>query len=538
MGEPGARCATLAAVTDPEREIGAAEHGREIAMVARLAPERRAIASEHGDLTFAELDRDAERLAGYLQNAGLAAGDVVALLCTNRPEWIVTQQAALRSGLRLVPVNWHLKGDDIAYVIADSGAQALITEDTFVSELSVSELSVDELGDETRDIKTRIVIGDHFEGFTSFAEALSQLLPTDPQRLRGSLMIYTSGSTGRPKGVRQADGSTSSGAAIGAAMVAMFGLDGDRGDQMLCPAPLYHSGPSRICSEWPLGAGVTVHLMARFDPEVALELIDTQRLTHAFFVPTMFHRMLGVTDRTRYDLSSLRFVLHGAGPCSATIKQQMFDWLGPIIHEMYAAAEGPGTWIQPQEWLEHPGSVGRTDPTRLQIRLDDGEVAKPLQDGTVWSRATTPFHYHDDPDKTAATFDASGEWYTVGDRGYIDAEGYLYLTGRTAECIVSGGVNLYPARVDEALVGHPGVHDGAAFALSDVEFGQVMAAAIIPVDNTPNNDLIESVITHCRETIGSQLTPRHVFIVDELPRTEAGKLYRHRLTEQFSCPPT
>ncbi len=529
MAERGPRCAKLAGVGGIEPQTGAAEHGREISAVARLTPNRRAIASEHGDLTFAELDRDAERLAGYLQNAGLAAGDVVALLCTNRPEWIVTQQAALRSGLRLVPVNWHLKGDDIAYVIADSGARALLTEDTFIGEISVGELS-----DEVRDIKTRIVIGDDAEGFTSFAEALSQPLPTDPLRPRGSLMVYTSGSTGRPKGVRQADGSTSSGAAIGAAMVAMFGLDGDRGDQMLCPAPLYHSGPSRICSEWPLGAGVTVHLMARFDPEAALELIDTQRLTHAFFVPTMFHRMLGVADRARYDVSSLRFVLHGAGPCSAVIKAQMFDWFGPVIHEMYAATEGPGTWIQPQEWLEHPGSVGRTDPTRLQIRLDDGETAEPLHHGTVWSRATTPFHYHDDPDKTAATFDASGEWYTVGDRGYIDDDGYLYLTGRTAECIVSGGVNLYPARVDEALVGHRGVLDGAAFALDDVEFGQVMAAAIIPADGASTDDLIESVVSHCRQTIGSQLTPRQVFIVDELPRTEAGKLYRHRLTEQFS----
>lgn len=492
--------------------------------MARLAPGRRAIASEHGDLTFAELDRDAERLAGHLQNAGLAAGDVVALLCTNRPEWIVVQQAALRSGLRLVPVNWHLKREDIAYVVADSGARALITEDALI----------DELSDETRGVETRIVIGDDVEGFDRFAESLSQPLPTDPLRPRGSLMVYTSGSTGRPKGVRQADGSTSSGAAIGAAMVAMFGLDGDRGDQMLCPAPLYHSGPSRICSEWPLGAGVTVHLMARFDPEAALDLINTQRLTHAFFVPTMFHRMLGVTDRARYDVSSLRFVLHGAGPCSAVIKAQMFDWFGPVIHEMYAATEGPGTWIQPQEWLEHPGSVGRTDPTRLQIRLDDGEIAESLQDGTVWSRATTPFHYHDDPDKTAATFDASGEWYTVGDRGYIDDDGYLYLTGRTAECIVSGGVNLYPARVDEALVGHRGVLDGAAFALDDDEFGQVMAAAIIPADEAPSDDLIESVVSHCRETVGSQLTPRQVFIVEELPRTEAGKLYRHRLTEQFS----
>ena len=511
-----------------------AEYGREISAVARLAPGRRALASAHGDLTFAELDRDAERLAGHLQNAGLATGDVVALLCTNRPEWIVAQQAALRSGLRLVPVNWHLKGDDIAYVVSDSGARALIVESTLVGELGLGELNVDEPGDETRGIKTRIVIGDDAAGFVNFAEAVAEPLPTDPRRPRGSLMVYTSGSTGRPKGVRQPDVSTSSGAAIGAAMVAMFGLDGERGDQMLCPAPLYHSGPSRICSEWPLGAGVTVHLMARFDPEAALELIDTQRLTHAFFVPTMFHRMLAVEGRDRYDLSSLRFVLHGAGPCSTATKAQMFDWFGPIIHEMYAATEGPGTWIQPQEWLEHPGSVGRADPTRLQIRLDDGEEAEPLQDGTVWSRATTPFHYHDDPDKTAATFDASGEWYTVGDRGHIDDDGYLYLTGRTAECVVSGGVNLYPARVDEALVSHQGVLDGAAFALDDVEFGQVMAAAIIPAEEASTDDLIESVVSHCRETIGSQLAPRQVFIVEELPRTEAGKLYRHRLTEQFS----
>ena len=524
MAEANTGYATLAGVGELEPQTDFAVHGREISAVARAAPERRAIASDHGDLTFAELDRYAEGLVGYLQDAGLAAGDVLALLCTNRPEGIVAQQAALRSGLRMAPVNWHLKRDDIAYVIADSGAQALITEDIFV----------DELAGGACDIATRIVIGDEVEGFTGFDAAANQGLPTDPQRLSGTLMIYTSGSTGRPKGVRQASGSTNNGAVIGAAMVAMFGLDGDRGDEMLCPAPLYHSGPSRMCAEWPLGAGVTVHLMGRFDPQAALKLIDEHQLSHAFFVPTMFHRMLDVSDRNRYDLSSLKFVLHGAGPCSTAIKQQMFDWLGPIIHEIYASTEGPGTWIQPQEWLAHPGSVGLTDPTRLQIRLDDGQVANPGQDGTVWSRATTPFHYHDDPAKTAATFDESGEWYSVGDRGYVDDDGYLYLTGRTAECIVSGGVNLYPARVDEALASHPGVRDGAAFALADVEFGQVMAAAIIPADSDSSDGLIESLTAHCQETIGSQLTPRHLFIVDQLPRTEAGKLYRHRLQEQFS----
>ena len=384
--EANSGCATLAGVAELEPHGDLTVHGREISGVARLTPQRRAIASDHGDLTFAELDRRAEALAGYLQHAGLAAGDVLALLCTNRPEWIVAQQAALRSGLQMVPVNWHLKRDDIAYVIADSGAQALIVEAIFV----------DELADGARDIATRIVIGEGAEGFTSFNAALSQGLPTDPQRLRGTLMIYTSGSTGRPKGVRQASGSTDNGAAIGAAigaaMVAMFGLDGDRGDQMLCPAPLYHSGPSRICAEWPLGAGVTVHLMGRFDPEVALTLIDEHQLSHAFFVPTMFHRMLDVSDRDRYDLSSLRFVLHGAGPCSTEIKQQMFDWLGPIIHEIYASTEGPGTWIQPQEWLAHPGSVGLTDPTRLQIRLDDetGRQAQPRRHCLVTSHYPVP----------------------------------------------------------------------------------------------------------------------------------------------------
>ncbi len=198
-------CATLAGVAELEPHSDLPVHGREISGVALAAPQRRAIASNHGDLTFAELDRQAEALAGYLQHAGLAEGDVLALLCTNRPEWIVAQQAALRSGLQMVPVNWHLKRDDIAYVIADSGAQALITEAIFV----------DELADAARDISNRIVIGEGAEGFTSFNAAVNQGLPTDPQRLRRTLMIYTSGSTGRPKGVRQASGSTDNGAAIG-----------------------------------------------------------------------------------------------------------------------------------------------------------------------------------------------------------------------------------------------------------------------------------------------------------------------------------
>ncbi|MDH3706318.1 MAG: AMP-binding protein [Acidimicrobiia bacterium] len=493
-----------------------AQLGREISAVD---PARTAIRSGTVTVTFGELDRQADALAAHLAQFGLGAGDTLALLSTNRPEWLVAYQAALRAGLRLVPVNWHLEADDIAYVLADSDAAALVVEDQFASL--------------TAGATNQLVIGQ-----PSFADAIAG--PGGAaERPRGSLMIYTSGTTGRPKGVRHASSDTTSdGAAIGAAMVAMLDMDGDRGDTMLCPAPLYHSGPSRLCGEWPLGAGVTVELMDRFDPAGALDLIEQHHISHAFFVPTMFHRLLALPDRERWDVSSLRFVLHGAGPCPLAIKHAMFEWFGPIIHEIYAASEGPGTWIGPHEWLAHPGSVGRTDPERLQIRDHAGVPAPADTEGQVWSRAAAPFAYHGDADKTAATFDADGEWYTVGDRGRIDADGYLYLTGRTAECIVSGGVNLYPARVDEALLAHPDLVDGAAFGLPDAELGEVLAAAVVPRDGASStSELAESVRAHCRDRVGAQLTPRVVHVVDELPRSDAGKLYRRRLVDAFAPQP-
>ncbi|MDH4170242.1 MAG: AMP-binding protein [Acidimicrobiia bacterium] len=491
------------------------EAGREISVVAQRHPERPAVISDRGTLSFGQLDQQADALAAHFDSCGLAAGASLALLSTNRPEWLVTYQAALRSGLRLVPVNWHLEADDVAYMIADSGAQVVVVEADLV-DLVPGDVA-------------RVVIGDE-----SFAEVTNGGAHGPRGRPRGTLMIYTSGTTGRPKGVAHGE-STSDGGAVGAAMVAMFGMDGDRGDTMLCPAPLYHSGPSRLCGEWPLGAGVPVVLMSRFDPREALELIQRHRITHAFFVPTMFHRMLALDDRHDYDVSSLRFVLHGAGPCPVATKTSMFDWFGPIIHEIYAASEGPGTWIGPEEWLAHPGSVGRTDPERLQIRTDDDGPAPAGVEGAVWFRASAPFRYHDDPDKTAATFDADGSWYTVGDRGRIDGDGYLFLTGRTTECIISGGVNLYPARIDDVLALHPALIDGAAFGLPDPELGEVVAAAVVPVDDRRHDvDAVAAeVVEFCRSHLGRQLTPRVVHVVDQLPRSDAGKLYRRRLVDSF-----
>ena len=486
----------------------------ELRDLATRIPERPALVVADGAvIDFATLETRVDALAGWLQQvAGIEPDDAVAVMVTNRAEWVETFQAALRIGAHLVPVNWHLQADDATHVVTDSGAKALIVEEQFRAAISAPPPHT-------------LLVGDQYEA------AVAQALAADPDRPRGSLMIYTSGTTGRPKGVRQ-DGATAAGTAVGEAMVAMFGLDAERGDSMLCTAPLYHSGPSRICCEWPLGAGATVILMDRFDPRRALELVERHSISHAFFVPTMFQRMLAVPGRDRFDVSSLRFVLHGAGPCTAAVKHQMFDWFGPVIHEIYAASEGPGTWITPDEWLAHPGSVGKVDPARLQIRDDDGRVAGPDVEGTVWFASTTPFRYHGDPEKTAATHDATGEWYTVGDRGRIDADGYLFLTGRSAEVIIVGGVNLYPARIDEVVQAHPDVVDGAAFGLPDEELGEVVAVAVVPRPDAVEG-IDERVIAACRAELGSQMTPRRVVVVDELPRSDAGKLYRRRLVERF-----
>lgn len=499
--------------------------GREIAAIAHRDPDRPAIITADGTtLSYAELERQVDALASTFAAAGLEAGDVVALLSRNRPEWMVSYEAALRAGLVLLPVNWHLESDDVQYVLTDSGAKALLAESHFAPQALLAPNS----------LSLRIAIGGPIEGFQEWDAAIEMAPGPSPERSRGTQMIYTSGTTGRPKGVRHDPQPSAAAAAAGTAMVAMFGMNGDNGDSMLCTAPLYHSGPSRICLEWPLGAGVTVVLMDRFDPQNALELIEKHEITHAFFVPTMFNRMLAVAGRESFDVSTLRFVLHGAGPCTVATKQAMFDWFGPVIHEIYAASEGPGTWITPQEWLAHPGSVGRVDPSRLHIRRDDRSAADPNEVGTVWHFSASRFRYHGDPEKTSTTYDESGQWYTVGDRGHIDADGYLFLSGRTAECINSGGVNIYPARIDEALAAAPGIIDGAAFGLPDTDLGEIVAAAIVVPEGTDPTTISDSTIEFCRLHIGAQLTPKRIFIVDELPRSDAGKLYRSRLVQQFA----
>lgn len=506
--------------------------GTELALVAATWPDRVALtmAGPEPDppaLTFGALEANINRLAAAFRAAGLGKGDAIALLCSNRFEWIETYWATQRCGLRLIPLNWHLEADDIAYVVSDSGARALVAEACFAH-----------LAEGAGELDLLLAVGGEIAGFRSYPDFVAAQPPELIQNpTLGSMMIYTSGTTGRPKGVRHPDpdGAARAGAR---AITALFDFRPDAGDVMLCTAPLYHSGPSRICNEWPLGSGVGVILMDRFDPNLTLEMIERHRVTHAFMVPTMFHRLLALPDdvRASHDLSSLRFVLHGAAPTTVESKQAMMDWLGPVIHEMFAATEGFGTWITPQEWLEHPGSVGRINPDSLQILDNDGGTAQPGVDGTIHfrSQGADGFRYHRDSQRTRSAHDRSGDWFTVGDVGRVDADGYLYITGRDAEVVISGGVNIYPTRVDEALLDHAAVIDACAFGIPDEEYGEVLVAQVVLAPGAAGGPELETtLLEHCHRSIGVQMSPRSIRAVDSLPRSEAGKLYRRRARTNY-----
>ena len=459
--------------TPSDEELAdAARTGTELAVIAAADPNRMAVTSPTAEVSFAELERRVNQLAHVLRGQGLTAGDGLAILAPNRVEWIETYFAALRLGLRLTPVNWHLESDDVSYIVADCEAKALIADARFAP---AAERAAAGVG-------VRLALGS-IAGFDDYDETLAG---ADPSLIEsptlGSTMIYTSGTTGRPKGVYAPPQTPDARAAAAISGIThLFGFEPDAGDLMLGTAPLYHSGPSRICNEWPLCAGVGVVLMDRWDAEDTLRLIEQHGITHAFMVPTMFHRLLALPEavRERYDLSTLKFVLHGAAPTTVQSKQAMMDWLGPIIHEMFASTEGFGTWITPPEWLAHPGSVGRVDSDRLRILDEHGQQNPTDVEGTVYLRSLGEhgFRYHRDDEKTASVH--RGDWFTVGDRGRVDADSYLYLTGRSAEVMIVGGVNIYPARIDEALLDHPAVVDVATVGVPDDELGEAITAVVV-----------------------------------------------------------
>ncbi len=503
---------------------------------ARTRPDGAALimAGSGETLSYRELDRRSNRLAQLLHARGLRPGDHIAIFMENHPRYFETVWAALRSGLYYSPINWHLTAGEAAYVANDCGARVLVTS------TELAEPAQD-LIDRTPEVEIRLMCdsasGSTVAGYERFEDAVA-LYPDEPLReeVEGMPMMYSSGTTGRPKGI----------------LPPLLGIKpgdphplADPGRNMwgfsestiyLSPAPLYHAAPI-VSSTIVQRFGGTVVCMERFDAEKFLAYVEQYRVTHSQLVPTMFVRMLKLPRelREKYDLGSLELVMHAAAPCPVDIKHQMFEWWGPIIHEYYAGSENSGTtMIGPQEWLLHPGSVGRASVGSVHILDDDGNELPVGEPGSVWfENPNTNFVYHNDPEKTANAFNEHG-WSTLGDVGYLDESGYLYLTDRKAFMIISGGVNIYPQEAENLLILHPKVYDVAVIGVPDPEMGEQVKAVVQPSDpDEAGPELEHELLEFCRSRLAHYKCPRSVDFDPALPRLENGKLYKRLIKDRY-----
>lgn len=488
------------------------------------------IAADGESVTYGELHARSRRVAGLLHDAGLRRGDAVALLLGNRPEFLEITWGCQLSGLYYVPVNTHLTVDEVAYIVDDCEARALFVDSCFA-----------ELGCQLRDSTPRlgvcVSIGGSLRGWREYETALAGAGATFATS-DGSEMLYSSGTTGRPKAVRRplpAERGSWAQAVLELALVHRYGMTPS--SVYLSPAPLYHAaGVNYTMAVNRVGAASI--MMRKFDAETVLRLIETHRVTHAQFVPTMFVRMLKLPEavRQRYDVSSLECVLHAAAPCPVDVKHAMMEWFGPIIHEYYGGTEGfAGATIGPQEWFAHPGSVGKP-LTAVHVVGDDGTELPAGESGELFFEGGPDFEYFKDPAKTASVSNERG-WRTLGDMGYLDEDGYLYLTDRSTFMIVSGGVNIYPQEAENLLVMHPKLVDAAVFGVPNDEFGEEVKAVVQPVQPVEGimagPALEAELIDYCRAHLASYKCPRTVEFDPELPRDPNGKLYKRRIRDRY-----
>ena len=497
-------------------------------LYAAIKPDRIAIHAPRGQRTYRQLHDNANRLAAAFRRAGLGPGDHIALLCPNTPEFIEVLAANLRSGTRLTPINWHLSPTEVAYIVADCQAKALFAHADFAA---VALASV------TERLQMKLAIGGTIDGFAPYEAALAAERADDPSEpAHGGAMMYTSGTTGRPKGVFRARPLI---------VPPIWGPGTLKGyerdsDVNLCCGPAYHAAPLAFDIAQPLNAGVTIALMEKFDPEAWLKAVELYRVTHAHMVSTMFQRLLALPEavRSRYDLSSLRYVLHGAAPTPPEVKRAMIAWLGPILYEYYAASEGGGNFfIDSTEWLNKPGSVGRLDPAfGTRIIDENGQDCPPGVVGAIYFQHSpvARFEYFNDEEKTKAATLEGGTHFTVGDMGYVDEDGYLFLTGRTAECIISGGVNIYPQEIDNELIKHPAVLDVCTIGAPDEEWGEAVKAVVaLQPGYVPSEALAKDLIAFARERLAGYKTPRSIDFAAEIPRSEAGKMQRRQVRAPY-----
>ena len=518
-----------------ERQPRSGPQGRYLGDFAQqMAAKPAAIDATTGrHITYGELEDRSNRLAQYLHRLGLKPGDRIAALLENHLAYFEIAWAAFRSGLLLTAVNRYLTPDEAAYVIGDCDARVVI------SSFKMRDLAT-ALTQRMPQCERRLMMDGCADGWEPYEDALASAPAVRLQdEWMGGTMLYSSGTTGRPKGiVRSLFGTRiSDGPEPGrAALIQSFGFDSD--SVYLSPAPMYHAAALGYATTLQFCGGTTV-VMEKFDAEQSLALIEKYRITHSQWVPTMFVRMLKLPRdvRERYDLSSQQKAIHAAAPCPVEVKRQMIDWWGPIVHEYYTGTEGNGmTTIDSAQALARPGSVGRAVMGTLHICAEDGVELPAGQDGLIYfERDRVPFRYHKDEAKTrSAQHPLHDTWTTLGDIGRMDADGYLYLTDRKDFMIISGGVNIYPQAIEDALTLHPDVADVAVIGVPDAEMGESVKAIVELAEGVePGVAQADKLIGYLQGKVARYMVPRSVDFIDEMPRLATGKLAKRVLRDRY-----
>lgn len=516
---------TEAAETTAAMLDAAAATGMQLAVWARLQPDARCVRDPNGAWhSFAEINARANQLARLFQVRGLEAGDAVALISSNRSEFVETVAATRRAGLRLTPINWHLTPQEIGYIIADCEAKAVLG-DARVPGLAAAAVSAPRA-------QVRIAFGGAIEGWDDLRTALDGLDGSDlADPVLGNRMLYTSGTTGRPKGVYRARPII-----VPQAVYVQRGYE--RTAVQLCAGPAYHSAPLVFDVIAAMDAGVPLVFLDKWDAETALKTISEERITHLHLVPIMFQRLLALPEaaRTRWPVHHVRYLVHGAAPCPPDVKRAMIDWFGPVLYEYYAGSEGSaGIGIDSQEWLKKPGSVGKR-PTLSALRIldDQGFDVAPGKEGTIYQNLPegSDFSYFNDAAKTALS--RVDGYFTMGDIGYLDDDDYLFLTGRSAETIISGGVNIYPQEIDNELIKHGAVADAATVGVPHAEWGEQVHAVIeLAPGHTGSPELAQEILTFARKSLPGFKVPRALDFAANLPRNKAGKIERNKVRATY-----
>jgi long-chain acyl-CoA synthetase len=499
---------------------------------AEQHPTRVAVVEPDGtEITAGDLLASAHQIVHGLRALGFERGDCIAIALPNQAVVYEVFMAAAQAGWYVTPVNWHLTAAEMAYIFRDCGAKAIVCSSRFAAACTQAADAIE------FPAERRFSVG-AIDGFRPFAELKAGQPSTTPaDRLAGGPMAYTSGTTGNPKGVRRpvADIAPEVASTQQAMFLALFGIMPGSEGVHLVGAPLYHTAVLNFSTNH-LHLGHQVVLMDKWTPEQTLRLIERYRVTNSHMVPTQFNRLLELPDETRarYDVSSLSHIIHSAAPCPIDTKREMLQWWGPCIYEYYAASEGGGTLCTPQQWLEKPGTVGTPWPiSQIRVLDDDHQPCKPGEVGTVWIRmGDHTFEYHQDAAKTGDAW--RDGFFTVGDAGYLDEDGALFLCDRKADMIISGGVNIYPAEIEAVFIAHAKVADVAIFGIPDDDWGESVKAVVQPAAGVePGPQLAEQLLADASARLAKYKMPRSIDFIAEMPRDPNGKLYKRKLRDPY-----